>query len=222
MTAIWTSRRGGGWTLAFAGPLAALLLAAPCAAATRVLSDGHVAVSGPRAGRLFTCSPLRRGAAHPLPWVTGGRWTPSLKPVVDGHVAWAGARFSLRGAGAARHLEGNGRPVGQPTGTFPVAPLDNAFAYVPQGRGVAELAVSGALPASPATGRGRCVDPDQPLGIARDGVWIMPPADAFGHDLVGREVHDRCGGTVDLLGRYRYRAGAPCLLRGARTRRASP
>ena len=81
--------------------------------------------------------------------------------------------------------------------------------------------VSGRLPRRPRRARPRCVDPGLPIGVARNGVPIMPAFDETGADLAAREPADKCGGVTDAAGRYFYRAGLSCLDRGSRRRHSS-
>ncbi len=184
--------------------------------------DRQVTKRGPKAGSLYSCTAARRGApGRALPWISGRYWRPGRKPVIDGRVSWPQASFGVRSSATARGLEGNGLPVGATTGRFPIARTDNAYPFGARGQALNRLRVTGSLPRARWT-PGRCVDLGQPIGIARNGVPILPPADVYGRDLVAREVHDHCGGTVDARGRYAYRAGAPCLVEGLSVRRASP
>ena len=171
------------------------------------LGDGYVTTSAPGVGQALACGLLAPGAAPaPLPWVAGGSWTPSARPVLPGSVIWSAATFFLGPTGARTSFAGNGLPVVTPTGAFPagdapaLAPHDlrGGFATAPRER------------RAPA-----CVDPSQPVAIATNGVPILPPFDAAGTDLFAREVTDRCGGRTDSAGLYRYRGASPCLGRRA-------
>lgn len=194
------------------------------ASANRVLREGSVTASGPAAGRLYSCSKPRPSAkAQRLPWVGGTRWDPASKPVINGRVRWQQAAFSLRRSADTLDIRSNGFPVGGSTGEFPVGRQDDAWPFVAQGLRISGQTLSGSIPRRPQIRqRASCISLGAPVGIARDGAWIMPPADRTGRDLVVREVRDRCDGTVNTRGLYFYRAQTPCLARRSRGRGPSP
>jgi hypothetical protein len=140
--------------------------------------------------------------------------------VVNGTVAWAHAHFTLKASGRDTVFNGNGLPVRARTGTFPVAAADDASKYVKPSK-VGEQYLAGRLARKPyLRHRAGCVGTGA-IGIATDGVPILPPLDRGGRDLVAREVRDSCAGRPDNAGLYSYRAGAPCLSRGESSHRPS-
>src|SRR5260370_12233476 len=66
-----------------------------------------------------------------FPWVHGTRWDLTQKVFVSGSVSWPNATFQDQVQGTSRTLTGNSLPVGETTGTFPVAATDPAHAYRP-------------------------------------------------------------------------------------------
>jgi hypothetical protein len=198
--------------------LPALLAPAAARAGGIDLGDQQVVTKKPRQGFLLRCSSPSPRKGAPLPWIAAGRWFPSKRPVVAGSVQHNGSGLSYRNSGRARRLNGNGLPDSHGTGAFPVGPASGAYPYPEARRAIVAHALKGRIPAPrkrPA--RPRCVG-NGPLGVALDGVPLMPPSDGSGLDLGARSVQDSCGGTVLDGGRYVYRALPRCLDTGPKRR----
>src|SRR5690348_16970866 len=99
------------------------------------LGDGRVSAE-PKVGFVFSCQqrfdPNAPGARIVGPWIHGSTWDLTEKIGVEGRVTWPSAEFRITASSAgrvvSRVLSGNGLPVDTPTGTFPVARTDPAFA----------------------------------------------------------------------------------------------
>lgn len=94
------------------------------------LGDGHV-TDHPAAGNVYACrTRFRRGGArHDGPWFHGDTWDPTEKPHVSGHVMWPDAAFTLTSDAGELLFTGNGLPVREPTGRFPIARTDSVYRY---------------------------------------------------------------------------------------------
>src|SRR3954468_17435232 len=95
--------------------------AAPSSVGTLPLGDGHVSTS-PRVGYVYSCQTSfgAGGASATGPWIEGETWDPSLKPHVNGSVAWPDASITVSVEGDRRVVRANNLPD-HPTGTFPIA-----------------------------------------------------------------------------------------------------
>ncbi|MGD8827832.1 MAG: hypothetical protein PVG21_03965, partial [Gammaproteobacteria bacterium] len=87
------------------------------------LGDGHV-TDHPAVGNVYSCRSVFRGggARHDGPWFHGDTWDPTAKPHVDGSVMWPSAAYSLEPRGGELMFTGDGLPVREPTGRFPIPP----------------------------------------------------------------------------------------------------
>lgn len=131
---------------------------------------------------------------------------------MDGHVLWGQARFALDRQGSRTSFAGNGLPVATATGVFPPGDGDDASAYAAGAAGPVEHDLRGTYPTAPrAASRPSCLRPDAAIAIATNGAPILTPFDGTGLDRSAREVTDRCGGSTDPTGLYRYRQASRCL-----------
>jgi hypothetical protein len=201
----------------------AFALASSSAALALPLGDGKVQTKRIKSGQHQSCRSARpKAGSAPRPWIDGRRWNLEGRPVVDGAVRWPQASFSLT-AGKRFSIRSNGLPLNGRTGVFPVSSAAPAAPYLGGGE-ISEQAISASLPA-PRKGVPRgsfCVSPRSPLGVALNGVPLLPPVDRAGRDLVAREPTDACGGTTGLGDVYGYRAGAPCLDSGPADEHSPP
>jgi hypothetical protein len=198
--------------------LAALVPAFPASAATPPrVGDGRLTTEAPRRGHVLACA-KPAGARAPLPpWIVDGRIDRRRKPVVDGRLDHTDALFALRRAGSRLAFSGNGLPATHSTGFFPPLPGDDAAPFALDTNAAAHADLGGDVPARPRRRRApACVSATEPVGVALDGVPILPPHSSAGEDLAARSVTDACGGRTDADGRYFYRAALSCLPRGPR------
>lgn len=197
---------------------------AVASAAPLPLGDGRVTTHGPRTGWVLACeAPVAGPRSARPPWIEQRTYDPALRPLVDGSVRWPGARFVLRSGNTSTAFAGNGEPVGTPSGVFPPVSGDDAASYASDAAALSPHALAGSFRRIPAAVRDpRCLTAGEPVAVATNGVPVLPAFTAAGLDAVAGEVVDRCGGATDSRGLYHYRAGLPCLLRGASGARHSP
>jgi YHYH protein len=176
------------------------------------LGDGHV-TDHPSAGNVYACqTTFRVGARHEGPWFHGDTWNAEEKPHVTGRVIWPEANFTLIRRGDDLAVEGNGLPVEQPTGIFPISPNDPAYQYDTNPNGIKAQNLSFEILAAP-------VRADQPgclpmgmIGFTMTGVAIYNALDDAGRDAAAHEIQDRCDGHPQGKGQYHYHsASSPCL-----------
>src|SRR5262249_37662910 len=130
--------------------LATALVAGGAFARELPVGDGHVS-DHPAAGSVFACQrQFTGGGARAVgPWFHGTTWDPATKPHVTGSVLWPNATYALTVKGNELAYAGNGLPVRQPTGVFPVGRADPAFQYDGNPNTIAAHALAFAIPAVP-------------------------------------------------------------------------
>ncbi len=201
--------------LAVTWPLAAVLVFGPAPGATAhelPLGDGRV-TDHPAAGNVFACQTRFRGggARHAGPWFHGDTWNPAEKPHVAGRVMWPEAKFALTPRGDWLDFKGNGLPVHQPTGTFPISRNDPVYKYDTNPNGIAAHDLSFEIPAQPV----RAAEPGcVPMGMIAftiTGVAIYNALDDAGRDAAAHEIQDLCDGHPQGRGQYHYHSSSPCL-----------
>jgi len=178
------------------------------------LGDGHVSASGPRRGAVYACNLMQRGGpSHAGAWIhSDGTFDLTAKPTVDGAVAWASARVSVRRRHRRVRISGNGLPVHATTGLFPISPSDDAYAYDRNPNSIRSQHVSLTLPRGKRARRASCLT-GGPVGYAINGVAIFDALDADSRDAVAHEVQDSCGGHPQRRGIYHYHSIPNCLTR---------
>jgi len=206
--------------------VAALLLAAPGAHALNEkrlpVGDYKVSTAGPARDHIFLCNQGGGGggASSQGPWFNGdGTWDATKKLSVDGAITWPGATFSERVEGATRTLSGNGLPVGETTGSFPISAGDDVYAYDRNPNTIREQSIDLSLAVEPQKGVPRCIGGQ--VGIAKNGVPIFNGLDAGNRDAVAWEVQDRCAGHPQQSGQYHYHSIPPCLNEGESAKKHS-
>ncbi len=195
------------------------------------IGDGKVTTSGPKRGYVYSCGnagapgggpPGGGGAFKDGPWIrSDGTFDLSAKATVDGSVRWSNARFKSRRTSVRRVLSGNGLPVKQRTGKFPIQAGDDAYNYDRNPNSIAAWSERYSLPRHPKrAAKSHCL-PMGAIGVAKDGVAIFNALDAQDRDAVAHEVQDSCGGHPQQQGVYHYHSIPSCLTRGQSTKRAS-
>ncbi|MEX6505239.1 YHYH protein [Jiella sp. M17.18] len=183
------------------------------------VGDGHVA-SRPAKGYVYACRMhFRGGGAYATgAWFHGRTWNPNQKPHVQGNVTWPSARLSVTTSGDSLHIRGNGLPVKQATGRFPISPTDPAFRYDRNPNSIQARSVDLDLPVHPVRARSPGCLPMGMIGVTVTGVAIYSAVDDGGRDAAAHEIQDRCDGHPERTGRYHYHSASPCLP-GARNNR---
>jgi YHYH protein len=191
------------------------------------IGDGKVTTSGARRGYVYACRtgmapPGGAGAFREGSWIRGdGTYDLTAKPTVDGSVRWSGARFEVRLTKKRRIFSGNGLPVDETTGEFPIRSGDDAYEYDRNPNSIRSQRVSYSLPRHPKrAARPSCL-PGGPIGIAKDGVAIFNGLDALDRDAVAHEVQDACDGHPQQQGVYHYHSIPSCLTAGESKKRPS-
>jgi YHYH protein len=202
------SARGGA-----ACALVVLLVAvAPARGHELPLGDGHV-TDHPAVGNVYSCRTTFRGggARHEGPWFHGATWDPTAKPHVAGHVLWPEAAFSLEPRGADLFFQGNGLPVEEPTGVFPISPGDPAYAYDTNPNRIAAQHLSFEIPAAPVLADDPSCLPMGMIGFTLTGVAFYSAIDDAGRDAAAHEIQDECDGHPQASSQYHYHNASPCL-----------
>ena len=113
--------------------------------------------------------------------------------------------------GDALSVRGNGLPIREPTGTFPISSDDPAYCYDTNPNRVAAQDLSFEIPAAPVkAARPSCL-PMGMIGFTVTGVAIYNALDDAGRDAAAHEVQDLCDGHPQHAGQYHYHSSSPCL-----------
>ena len=197
-----------------AAVVAAAMLGAPAylRAQSLPLGDGHV-TDHPAAGNVYACNMNFRGggARHAGGWFHGNTWNPLEKPHVSGNVFWPGAAFSLTPEGGGLTFTGNGLPVREATGVFPIAPADTAYRYDTNPNHIAAQHLNFDIPAAPVRAAAPGCLPMGMIGFTTTGVAFYNALDAAGRDAAAHEVQDNCDGHPQANSEYHYHNGSPCI-----------
>lgn len=179
------------------------------------VGDGRVS-QAPKAGYVFACQTAFRGggARHVGEWFHGETWDPAAKPHVAGKVAWPQAAFSLNAVGEQLTAAGNGLPVGQLTGVFPIAADDPVYKYDTNPNPVRALPMSFGVPLRPVKAAQPACLPMGMIGVTTTGVALYNALDDAGRDAAAHEVQDLCDGHPQGKGQYHYHSGSPCMSGG--------
>lgn len=176
------------------------------------LGDGKVSTSA-KAGYVYSCQQTFNGggASHAGSWIHGSTWNLNEKIQVQGKVYWDAAAFSNTVSGAIRAITGNGLPVDEPTGTYPIAQSDPAWQIDRNPNGILAQHINYSLPASPTFAANPSCVPMGAIGVALDGVAIYNALDEAGRDAVAHEVQDLCDGHPQGAGEYHYHGPSSCM-----------
>lgn len=176
------------------------------------LGDGNVSTS-PKVGYVYSCQQSFKsgGASHTGDWIHGNTWNLSQKIHVEGSVSWSNAKLSIRIVGNKRVIIGNGLPVNETTGIYPIQPTDPAYQIDKNPNSIEPHNISFSIPLNPQFAASPSCVPMGIVGIALDGVPIYNALDAAGRDAVAHEVQDSCNGHPDSSGTYHYHGPSPCI-----------
>ncbi|MBU6330236.1 MAG: YHYH protein [Acidobacteria bacterium] len=180
------------------------------------IGTSKVSLTEPSVGGLHACDAgnARGGGAFAAgPWLdeAADTWDLSKKISVQGQVSWPMASYSEVVEGSVRRISSNSLPVGQVTGTFPIAASDPASSYDRNPNRIAANDVTLSLPASPGVaasptclGKGR-------IGILKNGVSLFAPLDERNRDAVAYETQDSCDGHPQQTSVYHYHDIPSCI-----------
>jgi hypothetical protein len=175
------------------------------------VGDGRIS-DKPLAGNVYACqAQFRNGRRHDGPWLHGDTWSPLEKPRAEGRIMWPEAKLSIALDSNHQAVQGNGLPVGQPTGSFPITPDQPAFQYDPNPNRITAQALDFKIPASPVKlSIPQCL-PMGMIGFAVTGVAFYNALDDAGRDAAAHEIQDLCDGHPQGRGQYHYHSSSPCL-----------
>lgn len=176
------------------------------------LGDGHISFQ-PAVGNILVCDTnfAAGGAFRDGPWISGQVWYPDGKVHVEGNVAWPQAQVRMVQQGGFRVITGNGMPVNERTGEYPVKPGTAAYTYDRNPNSVSEQRIVLQLPLMPKEAEKPGCVPMGLVGITLTGVGIFNGLDALGRDAAAHEVQDHCNGHPERRGQYHYHSWSPCI-----------
>jgi hypothetical protein len=183
------------------------------------LGDGRVSTT-PKVGYVDSCRTHFGGIGGAQvvgPWIdtSAKTWDSTTKAVVQGHVRWPNASYTVSVAGSKRVLRFNDLPINHTTGSFPIASSDPAYAYDRNPNRIAAQSVSWRLPLNPVAARKRSCTGGGPIGVLTDGAFLFNALDGEGRDAAAHEVLDACAGHPEPRGAYHHHDVPPCILNAA-------
>lgn len=176
------------------------------------VGDGRVSTR-PLTGNVYACQTQFRGggARHDGPWIHGDTWNPLEKPRVSGSILWPEAAFELTDQGQNQRAQGNGLPVGQLTGTFPITPDQSVYQYDTNPNRILAQNLDFNIPSHPQRAASPECLPQGMIGFALTGVAFYNALDAAGRDAAAHEIQDLCDGHPQGRGQYHYHSASPCI-----------
>lgn len=180
------------------------------------VGDGKYSSTAAKAGTVYTCAQYAQnlastqgGAGTRGPWFINNntRYDINKKLHVQGSVTWQ-AEFTNTVNGATRTIVTNDLP-NHPTGVFPIASTDPAYAYDRNPNTIKGQTLTYALSASPSYGSPNCMGGE--AGVMFTGVALFNAFDAGGRDAGAWEVQDSCSGHPQKEGEYHYHTLSSCI-----------
>ncbi|HWT55891.1 MAG TPA: YHYH protein [Candidatus Microsaccharimonas sp.] len=181
------------------------------------VGDGKYQTTGAKQGYVYTCAQYAQnlgqsqgGAGVRGPWFTNNntQYDVNKKAHVSGSVTWQ-AEFSNTLSGATRTIVTNDLP-NHPTGVFPIAATDAAYAYDRNPNAIKGQTLTYALPANPTyNATPNCMGGQ--VGVMLTGVALFNGFDAGGRDAGAWEVQDNCSGHPEKEGEYHYHTLSSCI-----------
>jgi len=209
-------------TTASSGDLIVNTWIGPPADTTKLpIGTSRVSLEGPSVGGLYACDAgiPNGGGAHAVgPWLNESEdtWDLTKKLSVRGDVSWPMASYSETIEGDARVITSNGLPVGEVTGTFPIAADDPAYSYDRNPNQIASSEVTVTLPLNPAVASSPTCLGKGGVGVLKNGVSLFAPLDEGNRDAVAYETQDKCDGHPQQTSVYHYH-DIPACIRDAST-----
>lgn len=154
------------------------------------------------------------GGAHGVgPWIndTDGTWDLTKKVSVQGEVSWPMASYSEVLTKSTRDITSNGLPVGEITGTFPIASDDPAYVYDRNPNRIAGSDVTISLPLNPSQAKNPTCLGKGRVGILKNGVSLFASLDERNRDAVAYETQDKCDGHPQQTSVYHYHDIPSCI-----------
>jgi hypothetical protein len=172
--------------------------------------------STPQKGTVFVCDPHAYEqdggpGGSGGPWVDedAGTFDMAHKPFWNGDVLWPTAQFSITPSGDQRVVSGNGLPVCEQTGVYPVPSSDPSFKYDSNPNAISAQTISFSIPANPTVqSTPTCVYKE--IGITLDGIQLHNPLDSHGRDEIAYQIQDVCSGDPQPGGGYHRHVPGEC------------
>jgi len=180
------------------------------------VGDGKYVTDAPKTGYIYTCSQYAQslksgqgGAGTRGPWFVNNNteYDFNKKLHVKGSVTWQ-ASFTNNVSGSTRTIVTNDLPS-HPTGTFPIASSDPAYAYDRNPNSIKGQTLTYSLSAAPSYGAPQCMGGE--AGIMLTGIALFNGFDAGGRDAGAWEVQDNCDGHPQNEGEYHYHTLTNCV-----------
>ena len=176
------------------------------------LGDRRFTRTAPAVGMVYACYTAvgSGGARVQGPWFNadGTTWDSLAKISVRGVVNWT-SNFMVS-MGSTLNITGNGLPS-TPTGTFPIASTDPAYAYDRNPNSIAMSTLAWGLPANPVVATSPICTGLGAIGVLLDGARLFNADDGANRDAVAWEVQDACQGHPQASGQYHHHSISTCL-----------
>jgi hypothetical protein len=181
------------------------------------VGDGKYSSDAAKAGYIYTCdgytSNIQKeqgGAGKRGPWFTGNntQYDINKKAHVQGSATWS-AEFSNTVTGSTRTVVTNDLPS-HPTGVFPIATADPAYAYDKNPNAIKGQTLTFSLTNDPTYNNTPGCMGGQ-VGVMLTGVALFNGFDAAGRDAGAWEVQDSCDGHPQSEGEYHYHTLSACI-----------
>lgn len=178
------------------------------------IGDGRISTQ-PETGSVWSCRTQfggrrRHGAHRSGNWIRpNATYDLTAKPTVSGRVYWAGD-FDIKIEDRQRQVASNRLPQ-DPTGTFPISPQDDAYAFDRNPNSIRSAFAQLNLPANPILAATPSCLPMGQIGILLNGGYLFNALDANGKDAVAHEIQDSCQGHPEQRGTYHYHNITTCL-----------
>jgi YHYH protein len=176
------------------------------------IGDGQVSTT-PQAGYVWSCRTRFRnsGGAHASgDWIqSDGTYNFTAKPIVEGSVSWP-SQFEIELSNGVRSIFGNRLPQ-HPTGQFPIASDDPAYAFDRNPNTITSEEYEVDLPAVPEIAASPSCVPMGRIGVLLTGGYFFNALDVRGEDAVAHEIQDSCQGHPERNGAYHYHNLTTCV-----------
>ena len=144
-------------------------------------------VTKPEVGHLDSCQTTfgpGGGATSSGSWLNtaAGTWNVKTKPSVEGSVRWPTATFSVTTTRTVRTVKTKDLPVGQVTGTFPIAASDPVYKYDRNPNTIKAHSLTFRLPLHPTSAAKPSCTSLGAIGVFDDGVVLFNALDGEGRD----------------------------------------
>jgi hypothetical protein len=124
---------------------------------------------------------------------------------------WPDAAFTLAPSDGELQFEGNGLPVREPTGIFPISPSDSVYRYDTNPNHVGAQHLDFEIPLHPVVAAEASCLPMGMIGFTLTGVAFYSALDDAGRDAAAHEIQDDCDGHPQVNAQYHYHNASPCL-----------